>query len=238
VQGSPISPGAMGPVPHQRRHGRGRPEGPPPVQSAPSEMEAALLRAVHRERRHGSPARHSVVVSGAELTVQPIGNTAVRRESSSMEASSLPQLDPHQKWQRIVDWVSHDSTPGLSAPMPGSSGSCGADTLPEEERSIDSVLLDLEIEKAKAKLVSVTKQSTFASEQSLSGSRNMLVAVQLSSIFLIRWCWRFIISWNEAAYIVYCHLWGWTSKANTSFLVKHRGHLCSGEPASVGEFVA
>ncbi len=154
-----------------------------------------------------SPGRQAVIISGADISIQPLSPAGAFQQDMQAPAQEGPlayyptfsQVDPRHKWQRIRDWASHDSAtatgptsgtaaaaaaahshalgaPGVGMDMAGAypagsagqvvygtghagaqlpgapaASASGADPA-DVTASIDSTLLELELERARASL--------------------------------------------------------------------------------------
>ncbi|GLC37670.1 hypothetical protein PLESTM_000634400 [Pleodorina starrii] len=115
-----------------------------------------------------SSPRQAVVITGADIAIQPVPQHAVFEQDVQAPAQEGPLtyyptlsiIDPRHKWQRIRDWASKDSATATGAPSTVSSGGAGAPAPGppanagevDVTASIDSTLLDLELERARASI--------------------------------------------------------------------------------------
>ncbi|EFJ42063.1 hypothetical protein VOLCADRAFT_97975 [Volvox carteri f. nagariensis] len=115
-----------------------------------------------------SSPRQALVITGADIAIQPVVQHpgfehdmhAPTQEGPLAQYPTFSVIDPSHKWQRIRDWASKDSATATGAASAGSSGA--AETLMggppanagevDVTASIDSTLLELELERARASL--------------------------------------------------------------------------------------
>lgn len=80
-----------------------------------------------------SPGRQAVIISGADISIQPLSPAGAFQQDLQAPAQEGPlayyptfsQVDPKHKWQRIRDWASHDSATA-TGPTPGTAAAAAA----------------------------------------------------------------------------------------------------------------
>ncbi|PNH06937.1 hypothetical protein TSOC_006663 [Tetrabaena socialis] len=124
----------------------------------------------------GDSPRQAVLISGNDISIQPLGPQAAFEQDTQVPAQEGPLtyypsysiVDPRHKWQRIHDWASLDSATATGGPAFASgaaaAGRAGgaadmgsplgnaAEEADDVAASIDSTLLELELERARASL--------------------------------------------------------------------------------------